>query len=148
MNMFKDNPILKRETMMDHYQNPRNQELIKDDRYKQIHLYLDSCLDDINLQVLVVEDVIEDIRFESKACVIATAATSIMSELLKNKSIEEADVIIDNYLKMIDQNLYDASLLNEALVFDNIGKQVNRIGCATMSWKGLKKLLKESKDDN
>ncbi len=141
--MIKGNPILRREIIMEHYQQPRNHQLVNDNKYRQIHLYLDSCLDDIQLQVLFNQDIIEDIRFDSKACVIATASTSIMIELLKGCSIKQAEVIIENYFNMIYQKEYDEKLLQEAVVFDTVGKQVNRINCATIGWNGLKQLIDE-----
>ena len=64
-----------------------------------------------------------------------------MSELLKDKSVEEARVIIDNYIAMLHGNEYDEELLEEANAFVNTGKQANRIKCATLSWNGLKDIL-------
>ncbi|HQB31840.1 MAG TPA: SUF system NifU family Fe-S cluster assembly protein [Erysipelotrichaceae bacterium] len=143
MNSLKDNPILKREIIMDHYENPRNNQLIDDENYRKIHLYSSSCLDDIQLQVLISQGVIADVRFEGIACAVATAAASIMSELIKGRSISQAEEIIENYFSMIAQKDYDEQLLKEAVVFEGIGRQVNRVNCATLSWKGLKQLLDE-----
>ncbi|HPW53910.1 MAG TPA: iron-sulfur cluster assembly scaffold protein, partial [Erysipelotrichaceae bacterium] len=103
MNSLKDNPILKREIIMDHYENPRNNQLIDDENYRKIHLYSSSCLDDIQLQVLISQGVIADVRFEGIACAVATAAASIMSELIKGRSISQAEEIIENYFSMIAQ---------------------------------------------
>ena len=64
-----------------------------------------------------------------------------MSELLKDKSVEEAKVIIDNYIAMLHGEEYDEELLEEANAFVNTSKQANRIKCATLSWIGLKDIL-------
>ena len=56
-------------------------------------------------------------------------------------NIEEARVIIDNYIAMLHGNEYDEELLEEANAFVNTGKQANRIKCATLSWNGLKDIL-------
>lgn len=146
MNSIKDNPILKREIMMDHYESPRNFQLIDDNSYRQIHVYSQSCQDDIKLQVLINNDIIEDIRFEGNACVIAIASTSIMTELIKGCSIKQAKEIIENYFNMINQKEYGENILKEAVVFESIGKQVNRINCVTLSWNGLKQLLNENEE--
>ena len=61
--------------------------------------------------------------------------------LLKDKTIDEARVIIDNYLAMLHGQDYDEELLEEANAFVNTGKQANRIKCATLSWNGLKNIL-------
>ena len=38
----------------------------------------------------------------------------------------------------------DEELLEEAVAFQNVGKQANRIKCATIGWKGFEELLNES----
>ena len=45
---------------------------------------------------------------------------------------------------MIDGQAYDEELLEEAVAFQNVGKQANRIKCATIGWKGFEELLNES----
>ena len=106
MDSVKDNPILKREIIMDHYQNPRNYNLVDDNNYRQIHMYLDSCFDDIYLQVLINHDIIEDVRFDGVACY-CNSFNSIMTEIVKGCSIRQADKIIQNYFDMLNQKDYD-----------------------------------------
>ena len=89
---------------------------------------------------------IEDIRFDGVACTISTASTSIMSELLKGKSREEAQAIIAQYMAMVDGQNYDEELLQEAVAFHTVGKQANRIQCATIGWRAVKALLAESEE--
>ena len=93
---ISDNPSLIREIIMDHYEYPRNKKLKNDEKYTKVNLDSESCIDNIDLEVLVEEGKIKDICFDGVACTISTASTSIMSELLKDKSIEEANVIIEN----------------------------------------------------
>ena len=45
---------------------------------------------------------------------------------------------------MINEKDYDADLLEEAIAFKNVGKQANRINCATIGWKALKQIIDES----
>ena len=104
----------------------------------------DSCIDDITVQAKFDGDRIEDVRFVGEACTISTASTSIMSELVKGKTKEEAMEIIQNYFAMVDQKEYDEDLLEEAVAFQNVGKQANRINCATIGWKALRDMIKES----
>lgn len=141
MPTFKDNPELIREVIMDHYEYPRNKKLKNDPTYTKVNLDSESCIDNIDLEVKIEDGVIRDICFDGVACTISTASTSIMSELLKDKSVEEARVIIDNYIAMLHGNEYDEELLEEANAFVNTGKQANRIKCATLSWNGLKDIL-------
>ena len=141
MPTFKDNPELIREVIMDHYEYPRNKKLKNDPEYTRVNLDSESCIDNIDLEVKIENGIIKDICFDGVACTISTASTSIMSELLKDKSVEEAKVIIDNYLAMLHGESYNEDLLEEANAFVNTSKQANRIKCATLSWNGLKNIL-------
>lgn len=129
--------MMMREMMMDHYDNPRNKEEVKDSRYKSIRMNSSSCIDDITVQVLLNKDVIKDVKWFGTACVISTAATSVMSELVKGKTLKEAADLMDNYMKMLESQPYDQDKLQEAIIFQNVGRQASRIGCATIGWRGL-----------
>ena len=101
-------------------------------------------IDDITVQLDLDDDRISDSRFDGVACTISTASTSIMSDLLIGKTVEEAKLIIDNYRNMIDNKEYDPEILEEANVFQNVYKQANRIKCATIGWDAVADMLKES----
>ena len=143
MNRLLDDPMVLRELIMDHYEYPRNHKLTEDPKYHRIHMASESCIDDIHVQADIEDGIVRDVRFDGVACTISTASTSIMTELVKGKKVEEARKIIDNYFAMIDGQPYDEELLDEAVCMKNVGKQANRIKCATIGWNGLKALLEE-----
>lgn len=138
--MLKD-PTILRELIMDHYQYPRNHGLVDDSSYASCHMASDSCIDDITVQSKIVDGVIKDIRFDGVACTICTASTSMMSELLKRKTTDEAKKIMDNYFNMMEEKPYDEDMLEEAIAMCNVHKQANRIKCATIGWKAMKKMM-------
>jgi len=146
MSYFLKDPLLLREIIMDHYEYPRNHKL--HDGYPEAHMASESCIDDIHVQALIKDGIIEDVAFEGVACTISTASTSIMTELVKGKTVEEAKVIMDNYFAMIDGKPYDEELLQEAVALQGVSKQANRIKCATIGWHGLEKLIAESEEDH
>lgn len=139
-------PVILRQIIMDHYEYPRNHSLSEEEGYFSKHMDSESCIDDITVQAKFSGDKVEDVRFDGVGCAISTASTSIMTELLKNKTKEEARQIITEYFKMIAEKEYDESLLQEAVAFHNVGKQANRINCATIGWKAIRDILKESED--
>ena len=141
-------PEVLREIIMDHYQYPRNFKLIKDDGYRFRHMSSDSCIDDITVQMKISNNKIDDLAFNGEACTISKASTSIMTELLKGKTLEQAKQIINNYFLMIDDKPYDADELEEAVAFKNVYKQANRIRCATIGWKAAQQLIEESEKTN
>ena len=134
---------LKRTIILEHFQNPKNKGLIKDDSYKFINMNNESCIDEVNLMVKFDGDRIIDIRFDGEACAICTSSTSIMIETLIGKTKEEAKNILSNFLKMIDEEEYDAEVLEQAIVYDDIHRQPNRKKCALLSWWGIEKILEE-----
>lgn len=134
---------LKRTIILDHYQNPRHKGLIEKDGYITQNMNNESCIDEVDLMVKVENGKIEDIRFEGEACAISTSATSIMVETLIGKSVEEAKDIIKNYYAMLEEKEYDAEKLQQAIVYNDIGKQPNRKKCALLSWWGMEKVLEK-----
>ena len=140
-----NDPMIKREIIMDHYENPRNKGLVDDPRYLKVNMNSESCIDDIDIQILVIDNIIKDFRFDGVGCTIATSSTSILSELVIDQSIEHAYEIIKNYNDMIKELSYDEELLQEAVVFKDVSKQANRIKCATIGFNGLLELLESLK---
>ena len=140
-----NDPMIKREIIMDHYENPRNKGLVDDPRYIKVNMNSESCIDDIDIQILVEGNIIKDFRFDGVGCTIATSSTSILSELVIDQSIEHAFEIIRNYNDMIKELSYDEQLLQEAVVFKDVSKQANRIKCATIGYNGLLELLETLK---
>ena len=139
--------MILRSIIMDHYEYPRNHELTEKEDYKKKHMASESCIDDIYVQAKIEDGIVEDIRFDGEACAICTSSTSIMTELLIGKTIDEARLIIENYMNMIFEKDYDSEILEEAIAFYNTHKQANRIKCATLGWKGITQLIDESEKE-
>lgn len=140
---LKNNPMLVRQVIMDHYEYPRNKGLKEDEHYHEAHMASDSCIDDIKVQLKVSDGVIEDARFDGIACTISTASTSILTDLVIGKTIQEANEILTNYRDMIFEHEHNDDILEEAVVFENVSKQANRINCALIGANGIKQLLDE-----
>ena len=136
-------PELKKELIMEHYLHPLNKETIEDENYIKVNTNSDTCIDNIDLYILIEDDIVKDVHFNGEACAISTSASSIMTKLLKGKTIAEVKELIKNYYSMIKGEEYNEELLEEACCYDEIYKQQNRIGCATIPWRALEKALKE-----
>lgn len=134
---------LKRDIILDNYQNPKNRGLIEDKDYIKTNTNNESCIDEINLMVKVKDNVIEDIRFDGEACAICTSSTSIMIRTLIGKTVDEVKEIYNSYSNMIDEKDYKEDILEEAIVFDDIYKQPSRKKCALLPWWGIEKVLNE-----
>lgn len=146
MPTFELTPSMMREIIMDHYQNPRHKEKPSQDGYKTLHASSTNCIDDFDLYVKEENGVIKDALWDGVACTISTASTDILCDLVINEDSNKALYIIDQYLKMIGEQPYDESVLDEALVFVNTSKQAARIHCATMGWTTLKEIIEQDED--
>ena len=133
---------IKRSIILDNYQNPNNKRVSGTD-YIKINTRNVSCIDNLDIYLKIEDNIIKDISFEGEACVISISSTNILTNLLIGKTKEEGIYIIDNYLKMINEEEYDKEVLKELLVFDDTSKQPSRIKCATLSANGIKKFLEE-----
>lgn len=135
---------LKRSIILDHYQNPRNKSLVKDDSYVLENMNNTSCIDEVNIQVKVnAQGIVEDVRFDGEACAMCTSSASIMVETLIGKTIEEVKNILKNYNNMIDEQAYDPVVLEQAIVYNDVYKQPNRKKCVLLPWWGMEKAIEE-----
>lgn len=144
--LLKD-PMILRQIIMDHYEYPHNHHLTEAKDYHKVHMASESCIDDITVMAKIENGVIQDICFDGVACTISTASTSIMTELLIGKTLEEARSIISQYYAMIELKPYDAETLQEAVAFHQVGKQANRIKCATIGFKAIEQAIDEASHD-
>lgn len=134
---------LKRSIILENYQNPKNKGLIEDDSYLKANMNNASCIDEVNVMLKIDDDIIKDVKFDGEACAICTSSASIMTEVLIGKSKEEVKKILINFVKMINEEEYDADVLEEAVVYDDIYRQPNRKKCALLPWMAIEKIIKQ-----
>ena len=139
---------LRREIILDNYQDPINRGLIDGDGYLKVNTNNESCIDNLDFMMKIEDGIVKDIRFDGEACAISTSATSIMIRSLLGKSVEEVESILDNYRKMINEEDYNKELLGELNVYDHICKQANRKGCALLPSVSISNMLEEFKNDD
>ncbi len=79
---------LQMEILLDHYQNPRNfghlenPDIVHEEGNP-------SCGDQIRIEIKLEDNKIADIKFTGKGCTISQASASILTELVKGKSLDE-----------------------------------------------------------
>ena len=134
-------PIIRREIILDNYQNPINHGLVDDSSYITLNTNNESCIDNLDIQYKIVNGIIEDIRFDGEACAISTSATSIMINSLIGKNKDEVLELLHEYENMLDEKEYNSEILGELNVYDEIYKQPNRRKCAFLPFESLKKIV-------
>lgn len=110
------------------------------------HGHNPSCGDDITLEIVMKGDKIEDLAFTGSGCAISQASTSIMIDLLKGKTKQEALDLINIFLKMIKrENITEeeTAKLEDAIALKNISNMPARVKCAELAWYTMEQLLKK-----
>ncbi len=147
MSSSKQN-MLFRELIMDHYQNPRNKGLVGDPRYKTVHLKNPSCGDDISVQLCIDNKTkIEDCRYMGSGCAICCSSGSMMTELLKNKSTDEALLAIQHFRQMVSGEDYDEEILDECISLQGVSQVPPRINCAMLAWNAAEAGIQRIEED-
>ncbi|MCP4875756.1 MAG: Fe-S cluster assembly scaffold IscU [Gammaproteobacteria bacterium] len=88
------------EKVLDHYENPRNVGIIEDDQSVGTGMVgAPACGDVMKLQIKVSEDgIIQDAKFKTYGCGSAIASSSLVTEWVKGKSLEEAAEIKNTHI--------------------------------------------------
>ena len=105
-----------------------------------------SCGDDLTLQVKIESGLIVDAAFLGSGCAISQAAMSIMIDLVKNKTVEDAKALANIYLSMIRGEHVSSEqieLLQDAVVFESLSKMPARVKCGTLGWHCLDVILEK-----
>ena len=134
---------MKREMILDNYQNASNRGIPNDKNYEIVNSRNESCVDNITVAAKIKDSKIEDIKFDGEACAICTSCTSVMTKELKGKTIEEANTIIDNFERMINERPYDEKQLGELNIYNEVYKQPSRKKCALLPIKSMEKILED-----
>ena len=81
--------------VLDHYENPRNVgSMDKNDKNVGTGMVgAPACGDVMKLQIKVKDNIVEDAKFKTYGCGSAIASSSLVTEMLKGKTIEQAQAI-------------------------------------------------------
>ena len=136
---------LRKSIILEHYNNPLNKGILNDNSYEKINMNSPTCIDNLDFEIKIEDDIVTDIKYDGEACAISTSSSSIMTDLIIGKNVEEAKEIIDNFYAMINEEKYDEEMLGEANCYCEIYKQPNRKKWALLPYEGLKKVIDKNK---
>ncbi len=145
---------LYKEIILDHYRSPRNQGEL-DHPAHRCEGFNPLCGDEVVVYVALTEGMIEDIKIGGQGCSISQASASMMSEIIKGKRLEEAELIIKAFKEMMD--IYESELsgddevktissdvdLGDLEALQGVVKYPVRIKCATLAWNTLTQSIDE-----
>lgn len=105
-----------------------------------------SCGDEITLELQIEDGIIKDAAFTGVGCAISQASTDIMIDLMRGKTVEEAQRLAQLFTSMIKREVTDDAALeelDEAIALKNISNMPARVKCAVLAWHTLEDVLKE-----
>ena len=128
-----------------HHNNKKENKGELEDPDLSEHGHNPNCGDDITLDLNIEDDIIKEAVFHGSGCAISQASTSIMIDLIKGKSVEDALELVETFIKMIKKEIDDKEelkKLKDASALQNISNMPARVKCAVLSWHTLKEALK------
>ena len=141
MDVFKD---LYQQLIIDHNQNPHNFRELEDASHSaEGHNPL--CGDEITVSFIAKDGIIEDIAFMGSGCAISKASASIMTSILKNMKVEDANALFKNFhtLATTGESHGDMGKLS---VLAGVHKYPARVKCATLAWHTFYGALTNTKE--
>lgn len=131
---------LYQEVILDHYKRPQHKGLATDFD-AQVHHVNPSCGDEITLNVKLAGDLVDAITWDGVGCSISQASVSILSDLLKGKSIADAEAVLNNFTELMQSKgtmVGDDEILEDAVALAGVSKFPARIKCALLGWMAYK----------
>ncbi|WP_045225829.1 Fe-S cluster assembly sulfur transfer protein SufU [Methyloterricola oryzae] len=134
---------LYQEVVFDHNRNPRNFRVMED-ATRTIQGFNPLCGDRITLYVKVVDGVIDDVSFQGSGCAISTASASLMTEIVRGQTEDQAHALFDLFHRITTGQEEDANLdaIGKLAVLAGVRAYPARVKCATLPWHSLEAALK------
>ncbi len=141
--MFDDLRDLYQEVIFDHNRNPRNFRVI-DDADRKVEGFNPLCGDRLTLFLKMDGDRIIDASFQGSGCAISTASVSLMTEIVKGKTEQEANDLFKIFHEMTtgkDEQI-NLEAVGKLAVLAGVREYPARVKCATLAWHTLDAALK------
>ena len=106
-----------------------------------IKAYNPICGDRFEMYVNMKGDQIGALYFQGFGCSVSKASTSVLAKLLEGKTVQEALQLCSAFLSFITNESATAALPEELLAFSGVRDFPERLDCAALSWREMKKFL-------
>ena len=137
---------LYQEIILDHYRSPHNAGL-RDPFEAEVHHVNPTCGDEITLRVHLDGETVTDVSYDALGCSISQAATSVMTDLVIGKTVDEAMEVHGEFLTLMQGKGSvepDEDVLEDAIAFAGVAKFPARVKCALLSWMAWKDATAQS----
>jgi len=138
---------LYQQVILDHNKSPRNFKILETAN-RTAEGYNPLCGDKINIYLELDNDTIKDISFQGSGCAISKASASLMSTVIKGKSVEEAKRLFEKFHDLVtgklneDENIEE---LGKLAVLAGVKEFPVRVKCASLAWHTMLSALNKEK---
>ena len=132
------------EIILDHYRNPHHKGLrgsASDAGTVEVHHVNPTCGDEVTLRVKVTDGVVEDVSYDGAGCSISQASTSVMTDLVIGRTVDEAMARHEAFLELMQsrgQLEPDEDVLEDGIAFAGVSRYPARVKCALLGWMAWK----------
>lgn len=132
---------LYQDVILEHSKAPRNYRELPAANHKA-EGYNPLCGDHFMLYLNLDGDIIRDIGFQGSGCAISKASASMMTQIVKGKTIEEAERMFSEFHKLVTgQANGNQADVGKLAAFSGVSEFPVRVKCATLAWHTLHSAL-------
>ncbi|MDE2091205.1 MAG: SUF system NifU family Fe-S cluster assembly protein [Gammaproteobacteria bacterium] len=133
---------LYQDVIVDHNRSPRNFRKLADATSVQ-EGFNPLCGDKLTVYLKLDGERISDVSFEGSGCAISVASASLMSEVVKGKTVAQAEQLFEKMhaLLTIEDPERDLESLGKLAALSGVREYPSRVKCATLCWHTLKNAL-------
>jgi nitrogen fixation NifU-like protein len=131
--------------ILEHYKKPRNRGELEN---ADVVVFMNnpSCGDEVHLQLRYEDGAIAEAKFLGHGCSISQASISMMTQLLKGKTREEAIALARRFTELMhgDTDAAKDKALGDLRALAGVSKFPVRVKCALLGWNALEDAIKKS----
>ncbi|MGC3954171.1 MAG: SUF system NifU family Fe-S cluster assembly protein [Propionicimonas sp.] len=134
------------EIILEHYREKHHSGL-REPFGAQVHHVNPSCGDEVTLRVRLDGDQVADVSYEGVGCSISQAATSVMTDLVIGRTVEQALALHEEFTELMHSRGEiepDEDTLEDAVAFVGVAKFPARVKCALLGWSAFKDAVAQS----
>ena len=132
---------LYQEVILDHSRHPHNFHAMAD-ATRKAEGYNPLCGDQVTVYLKLNGDQIEDVSFEGSGCAISKSSASVMTDIVKGKSKNEAAALFEKFRQMVTGEAKpEQDPTDKLAIFSGVSEFPTRVKCAVLSWHTLRSAL-------
>lgn len=135
---------LYQQVILDHNKAPRNFHAM-DDATRHVEGFNPLCGDHYTVYVKLEGETIADVSFEGAGCAISKASASVMSSLVKGRTIAQVEELFHEFHRLVKGEALgeeEIERLGKLGAFAGVSEFPARVKCASLAWHTLHAAVK------